>query len=494
VLFALLADILFYHHPWGINAALFAALLWLSLMVRNPSAVRPRTGMRRLEWGWAILAAGALAALAEEPSPLAVVMAALCLGTLVLAAGRDLERRFLAWVSKWVYLLGTLFLRPLLDSQIGARWQRRHPHARAWLGRVFVAIAWWILPLAAGAGFVLLFAVANPIIDRWVHAIVENLWLLLDWLPLALAPQRFALWVAVALGTYGLLRYRRVRIIRREAVAVPPVVRPPQREWRNRQGIIVRCLVVFNAVFAVQSGLDLIYLYGGAALPAGMTYAQYAHRGAYPLVATALLAGLFVIAAFRAGDATRNRLAHGLVYFWIAQNGFLLFSTIFRLWLYVDAYSLTRLRLSAMVWVALVAAGFAWIIVRIATGRGNAWLWRMNVLTLFGVLYLCAFVNIDGIIARFNVEHCLEIDGRGAPIDIAYLRELGPEALPAIDWLIAQGKLPPPERSDLAAAETSLRTELGAELVDWRGWTFRRWREASSEQRHASIASLQGVH
>ena len=52
---------------------------------------------------------------------------------------------------------------------------------------------------------------------------------------------------------------------------------------------ILRSLVVFNALFAVQTLLDVVYLWGGVRLPDGLSYADYAHRGAYPLIATALL-------------------------------------------------------------------------------------------------------------------------------------------------------------------------------------------------------------
>ena len=49
----------------------------------------------------------------------------------------------------------------------------------------------------------------------------------------------------------------------------------------------------------MQTGLDLAYLWGGLALPDGMSHAEYAHRGAYPLVVTALLAAGFVLIAMR---------------------------------------------------------------------------------------------------------------------------------------------------------------------------------------------------
>ena len=67
---------------------------------------------------------------------------------------------------------------------------------------------------------------------------------------------------------------------------------------------ILRSLIVFNLMFAVQTMLDAAYLWGGVALPDGMSYASYAHRGAYPLIVTALLAAGFVLVAMRPGSAT----------------------------------------------------------------------------------------------------------------------------------------------------------------------------------------------
>ena len=75
-----------------------------------------------------------------------------------------------------------------------------------------------------------------------------------------------------------------------------------------------RSLILFNALFALQSGLDLVYLWGGASLPDGMSHAEYAHRGAYPLIVTALLAAGFVLIAMRpGGPAEQSRLIRPLV-------------------------------------------------------------------------------------------------------------------------------------------------------------------------------------
>jgi hypothetical protein len=290
---------------------------------------------------------------------------------------------------------------------------------------------------------------------------------------------RVIFWALTAATVYGLLRAR----VRR--VATPQPVWQAERAatadaaaGRRGHSVVVRCLVAFNVVFAGQNALDAAYLFGGATLPDGMSYAEYAHRGAYPLVATALLAALFVLVTFRPGGvAERSTLARRLVYAWLAQNVLLTCSAAWRLDLYVDAYTLTRLRLAAAVWMVLVAAGLVWVVLRIAFRRDNAWLLDRNALTAVFVLYVCCFVNTNGLIADFNARRCAEVGGGGPPIDLRYLRSLGPEALPAVERLIpmlAAGE----QREQTARSAEVLRGELAATMTDWRGWTFRRSRLA----------------
>ncbi|WP_213030895.1 DUF4153 domain-containing protein, partial [Acinetobacter baumannii] len=62
---------------------------------------------------------------------------------------------------------------------------------------------------------------------------------------------------------------------------------------------ILRSLILFNLLFALQTVLDMTYLWGKLALPNDLSYATYAHRGAYPLIVTALLAAGFVLIAMK---------------------------------------------------------------------------------------------------------------------------------------------------------------------------------------------------
>jgi hypothetical protein len=244
---------------------------------------------------------------------------------------------------------------------------------------------------------------------------------------------------------------------------------------------IIRALVVFNILFAMQTALDATYRWGGIALPDGLTYAAYAHRGAYPLIVTALLAAGFVLAALRPGSTTSgDPLIRRLVYVWVAQNIVLVISSILRLDLYIGVYALTYWRVAAFVWMGLVAAGLALIIARIALEKSNEWLLSANLLTLSMTLYACAFINFAALIANYNVEHSFEMTGQGTKLDFWYLRSLGPSARPALDrFLEHQAKTNAasvPSYRELARLLGQDEARYRAAQENWRAWSFRDWR------------------
>ncbi len=202
---------------------------------------------------------------------------------------------------------------------------------------------------------------------------------------------------------------------------------------------VFRCLVLFNLLFAIQTGLDLWYLWGGAELPHGMTYAEYAHRGAYPLLATALLAACLVLVAMRhGGPGEDSALIRLLLYVWVFQNILLVLSSILRLDLYVEVYSLTMVRMAAFIWMGLVVFGLALIIVSIALRRGNSWLLRMNSYALIGTLYFCCFINFPALIAGFNFQSSQTACESCSGFDFNYAVRLGEQAFPVIDTFLSE--------------------------------------------------------
>jgi hypothetical protein len=114
---------------------------------------------------------------------------------------------------------------------------------------------------------------------------------------------------------------------------------------------------------------------------------------------------------------------------WIAQNVVLVASAMLRLYDYIDAYSLTRLRIAALVWMGLVAVGLGLILWRLLKEKSAAWLINANCGAAALLLCTYAFVDTGALAAQWNVRHAREVDGTGAGIDLCYLAELGPSSL-----------------------------------------------------------------
>lgn len=339
------------------------------------------------------------------------------------------------------------------------------------LGKTVVRnILMWVVPLILAAVFLGLFSMANPLIENALLAFN------LDAVARLFDPWRIIVWGIVLCFAWPLLM---PKLLGRWS---PPEVQGPRLPTPESivfgKGAILRALVLFNLLFALQTVLDVAYLWGGVTLPDGMTYANYAHRGAYPLVVTALLAAAFVLAAMRRGGAAeQSPLIRGLVYAFIAQNVMLVVSSILRLDLYVESYMLTELRVAAGIWMGLVAVGLILILARIALNKSNKWLIATNLLSLGLVLYACAYVDEAALISRFNVDHSSEVTGEGNDLDLSYLRDvLGPGSIPALDYFLTKETQAWPVLYEARAARAELANDFLRRDPDWRLWSFRDWR------------------
>ena len=450
-------DVLLYRQPPGVNLAMLGLAVVGGLLVLNPHAVQRR----------AVIVAAALAVFSILPSIEAASFIAFLTGLfgisiLALAIARDLPSRFEDLPMVLVRFGVLAPVRLMIDGLqlLGEAGKQKFG------GALVRGLLVWLVPAAFALVFALLFVAANPLLEAGFHAIrLEALLELLD-------PVRVILWGIVAVMAWPLIA---PRLLAWTGPAAVPGPVPSQAESLIFGTVAIRnSLLVFNALFAVQSAMDLVYLWGGVRLPDGMSHAEYAHRGAYPLIATALLAAAFVLAAMRKGGAgERSALIRGLVYLWIAQNVLLVVSSMLRLELYVEEYTLTGLRLAAGLWMGLVAIGLVLIVARIALGRSNGWLVASNLVALGVTLFGVSVVDTNAMIAWYNVAHSREMSGKGLPLDTGLMGELGWPALPAIDYFLAQV---PTNGGDAyrdlrlmrgAAAEDILQT------ADWRSWTWR---------------------
>ena len=492
----LLADRLFYDHDAGISIPIFLTALSACAVFANRFDIHRQNAVAAT-----FVLAVALLPLVEDASIVSLLFGATGSAIFVLMIGGEWRGPLAARVGSalLLYVRGPVQL-------VSDALRLRKLAVRSGMATLSLAgLASWIIPILLCGAFLLLFASANPLIDASLSWIDPRSFLV--------SPSRLLLWLAVIDITWPFLHLRQ-----RRSTAAPTAAANPDAAQSGLtatslpDAAIRRSLLMFNALFAWQTALDLTYLWAGAALPGGITYADYAHRGAYPLMCTALLSAASVLIALKPGSsAERSPFTRALVFAWIGQNILLVISSILRLDLYVAAYSLTLLRAYAFVWMLLVAAGLALIVLRIAFSRSNAWLVRANLAAATIALYASCLINFPAVVASYNVDHCREISGEGTSLDLAYLVSLGPQAIPAIDRYLAQEigateeamTYRVPMRAERHRLGWSRRVMAEAEIAarqDWRAWTFRDerlWRylqrkpEASGSETDAPNAAIE---
>ncbi|MBN1172327.1 MAG: DUF4173 domain-containing protein [Micromonosporaceae bacterium] len=208
----------------------------------------------------------------------------------------------------------------------------------------------------------------------------------------------------------------------------------PPRPLRRIEWVLpIGALVALFALFIV---VQLTILFGGEGYvmrTAGLTFAQYARRGFGQLIVVTLLTlvvmGITIRKAPRAtaGDRVLLRSLLGVL---AVSTLMIVASALWRMWVYEQAYGFTRLRLLVsafelwlgLVFLLIIAAG-----VRLRT----SWLPRFALASGFVVLLGLAWLNPDGFIAGQNIDRY----ERTGKIDIAYLRDLSPDAATELDRL-----------------------------------------------------------
>ncbi len=440
-----LADWLFWHQPIGISLAVFAMILSAAIVALKT----PRTNRRER--------VGAMGFALVCNLPLCIDLQFLSvlfsLAGLVLLVGWSvyglpLNERLFFRVAIRLPTIGNLLLswaalRDLPEADMGKGIRRQASSA--------------VLPFMMGIIFLMLLAAANPVLEGYLqgldptHLFTADFWL------------RVLFWCLIGSQVWACLNLSKSWL---GSGAQKPSF---QRAGPGRVTFLINPLSVrnslflFNLLFLVQTGMDIGIFTGGVALPDGMTYASYAHRGAYPLVVTALLAGVFVL--LTRSMIAQDRVLRNLVYLWLAQNIFLVMTAAFRLMLYVEAYALTYLRVAAFIWMGLVLIGLVLTVIQVHRGLGVDWLLRRCLATVVVTVYVCCFVNFAHLIAGYNLTHGQDLALR----DTYYICGLGPDAYPAIHAFEAKtGERICGKRLDYLMSQDA--------ISNWREWGFRRWR------------------
>lgn len=186
-------------------------------------------------------------------------------------------------------------------------------------------------------------------------------------------------------------------------------------------------IALIDILFAAFVAVQLRYFFGGAALvkvAPKLTYAEYARRGFFELVAVAALVVPLLLVAEWLIDKAGMTLFRVLAVLQVLLVFVILVSAYRRMQLYVDEFGLTEQRLYTTAFMFLLAALLAWFCVTVLTGHRERFFIGAIASGLIVVIALHV-MNPEAVIVRTNVANAHALDRK-------YLLTLSDDAVPAL--------------------------------------------------------------
>jgi len=202
-------------------------------------------------------------------------------------------------------------------------------------------------------------------------------------------------------------------------------------------------LGILSLVYLTYLFSQLAYFFDGFAglLPEGFeTNAEYARRGFFEMcgISAIDLLALFVALSTMKREGKAARAAGALAVFVDLFSLVLIATALSKMFLYVKTYDLSVLRLLTSVFMLVLALAFLLMLIRIFFCR-FAYM-RIFTVACACVLILLLFCNVRGFVADYNADRYLS--GERDTVDVAYFRELGVSAAPALERLCREAKDP----------------------------------------------------
>ncbi|MER8186218.1 DUF4173 domain-containing protein [Kitasatospora sp. NPDC094015] len=418
--------------PWvalaGVGAGLAAAvllgagvgvnLLLCALVASIGAALAARAAGRRIRPWTVVWAAGALGllvvpAVSAAGWPIALaIFAAFGVGSLALHGGTRWTGVLLGPVGLWAHLMTSV---PWAAGGL----RGRNLPARNRVVPVLKAMAVTI-------GLLIVFGALFASADKTVADLLGDLTPSVDTEELPLRTLLFILGALVALGAAHTAAAPR----RWDRLPVAAGKARTRVEWALPMTALILLFGVFVTVQAVA-----VFGNGWEAVRTkpGVIPAQFAREGFWQLLWVILLTMVVVVLASRwapratAGDRLMVRAMLSLL---CALTVAVVASAMYRMRLYVDAFGLTRLRISVAATELWLGVVFVLIIVAVLAGSAR-WLPRAVVLSAVIGTTVLGLIGPDALIAEQNVARY----ERTRTIDVEYLRGLSADAVPALDRL-----------------------------------------------------------
>ncbi|MCJ7473143.1 MAG: DUF4173 domain-containing protein [Actinobacteria bacterium] len=199
--------------------------------------------------------------------------------------------------------------------------------------------------------------------------------------------------------------------------------------------VLITIISLLNIVYTVFSVIQFTYLFWGESfvLPSSYTYAEYARRGFFELLAVSVINFIIILIAV-SFIRKENRKVHlaskVLLSLLVGLTFVLLISAFYRMLIYEQAYGFTYRRIFVQAFMVLLFFLFIINIIYI-------WYAKLPIIKSYFVMTLMVYIilnfsNVDLIIARNNIDRYIET----GQIDIEYLKGLSSDAICEMQRLI----------------------------------------------------------
>lgn len=458
------ADLFFYGTRPGINLPLFT-LLFLGVGFALLARTGRRTYARHLVFALPAVLGAALLSLRAAPS--LILLNFLLLGGSVFVVVRFAsEPRFLGgdWlepvVSAFHFALVGWVEGPLLLLARSGQFARRIELERAQLRQGATVLRGLALTIPVVVVFGLLLSSADMVFGEIV---ARGLGWLRPANPAALVAQAMLIGV-VTWGALAAFKWLLYGPLETPATAAHQGV--TSRPWLRLSMVETSMMLgSVNTLFLAFMLIQARYLFGGEAniTAQGYTYAEYARRGFWELLAVSCLTMVLalVLDAWTVRKRAQERAFRWLVTGLVGLTLLLLVAAYYRLHLYEAAYGFTRIRVSSGVFMGWLGVLLLIVLASVWAGR-RGWFWPGACVVAVGFVLTLNVINLDAFIARQNIARFED----GERLDIAYLLALSDDAVPVLADLLDHDGLSETQR-------TGLRSGLGERL-----WLLDRDRDA----------------
>ncbi|MBO5087926.1 MAG: DUF4173 domain-containing protein [Lachnospiraceae bacterium] len=162
--------------------------------------------------------------------------------------------------------------------------------------------------------------------------------------------------------------------------------------------IAVTIFIMIDVMYVLFSGIQFVCLFIGI-MPSSWEYAEYAREGFFELLFVALIN--FFLVLFCNRHFNKNGVLKVLMTITCLCTYVMIASSAYRMWMYVDVYHLTFLRVFVLWFLAMLCFFMAGSLISIFKEKWNTFRYCLFVLTCFYTVF--ALANVDKQIAKYNV-------------------------------------------------------------------------------------------